>query len=683
MKNRRSKRLALIVLSVCMLMTMIAIGFVVHAVALEGDPTLRVKSFALTLENNVCMDFKVSSTNVSNTSDIQLLVWTGVPTEYKKGTEDYALTSKGAESSGVEVFQYENFAAKQMTEMIYVCAYVEQNGAETYSSPAKFSIAMYAYLKRNASNPDAQLVELLNSMLEYGAMSQKYFNYNLDFLATDELCQVTVVNGKLSDGFTKGWYKKGTTTVLTAEDTLDGVPFLYWANSAGAQVSTDLTCTVTISKTAETYTAVYGEADAPVEPLIYLLLDNDTYSVQANQEAELPSAIAIPATYEGKAVTMIADKAFENCASITSIDLPYGIKAIGEKAFSGCSGLSDLSLPETVETIGTRAFYGCTGIAEITIPVSVTDIGTQIFYKASNLHTVYYNASYGSESNPFLNVSHITKVVFGGTYVPSYILKSNTSVKEVEIANSVTYIGSYAFSGCSSLESITIPDSVTSIDGWAFEDCSSLMSVTIGNSVTSIGGGAFAGCNSLTNITIPDSVTNIGGQAFCGCSNLTSITIPDSVTSIDYRAFAVCRSLTSITIPDSVTSIGYMAFEDCSSLTSITIPDSVTSIGDYAFCGCSSLKSITIPDSVTYIGDWAFGYCSSLESITIPDSVTSIGERVFEGCSSLESITIPDSVTSIGNYAFLDCSSLMSVYITDLEAWCNIYFSGSCSNPMC
>ena len=96
----------------------------------------------------------------------------------------------------------------------------------------------------------------------------------------------------------------------------------------------------------------------------------------------------------------------------------------------------------------------------------------------------------------------------------------------------ITSIGTDAFLGCTSLKSINISNSVTSIGNAAFSDCTSLTSINIPNSVTSIGNYAFSNCDSLTSINIPNSVTSIGKFAFVSCSSLTSINIPNSVTSI-------------------------------------------------------------------------------------------------------------------------------------------------------
>ena len=114
--------------------------------------------------------------------------------------------------------------------------------------------------------------------------------------------------------------------------------------------------------------------------------------------------------------------------------------------------------------------------------------------------TVYYNSTYYSSENPFMNIPSVKKIVFGGTKVPNSICK-----------------------GMNALESVLIENSVTSIGDYAFYNCRSLTSVEIGDSVTSIGSLAFCHCSSLTSVEIPDSVTSIGNSAFGGCSSLTSV----------------------------------------------------------------------------------------------------------------------------------------------------------------
>ena len=159
----------------------------------------------------------------------------------------------------------------------------------------------------------------------------------------------------------------------------------------------------------------------------------------------------------------------------------------------------------------------------------------------------------------------------------------------------VVRIGEYAFS--SSLKSIQIPNSVTSIGDFAFARCTDLTGIRIPNSVTSIGEYAFSGCTKLTAIEIPNSVKTIGNSAFSRCP-LTSITVDkdnSSYTAIDNVLYSkdmstLLKSATNksekFAIPNSVTKISNHAFENCDKLTAIEIPNSVTSIGDYAFNKC-------------------------------------------------------------------------------------------------
>lgn len=269
-----------------------------------------------------------------------------------------------------------------------------------------------------------------------------------------------------------------------------------------------------------------------------------------NGNIHIPETI----TYDGKTfrVTGIGDRAFRDCASLTSVIMPNSILNIGNEAFLGCSGLTSITIPNEVTSIGDKSFAGCSGLTSIIIPNSVTSIGDQAFVDCSGLASITVengNTTYDSRDNCNAIIETENQVMLAGcknTVIPNGII----SIYE-------------AFCGCSDLTSITIPNSVTSIGTIAFMNCSGLTSITIPNSVTNFGVYSFSGCTGLTSITIPNSVTEIDFHVFRDCSGLTTINIGKNVTSIGLYVFAGCRNLNHVyCYAEKVPSIDNTTFQD-------------------------------------------------------------------------------------------------------------------------
>lgn len=319
---------------------------------------------------------------------------------------------------------------------------------------------------------------------------------------------------------------------------------------------------------------------------------------------------------------VIAESAFEDCSSLTSVIIPDSVKHIDNYAFRGCSSLTSVTIPNNVMKICTCAFKDCTSLAEITIPNSVNEIESYAFY-----NTAYYNKESNWKDDKL--------------YIGKHLIDDKNASYENEIFHYYTYPdGTAEITGYTGNDKkLVIPSEIngikiTEICSYAFRDCTSLTNVTIPNSVTYIGEGAFYECTSLESITIPDSVTSIGMVAFYNTAyynkesnwengvlyidnhlieaknNMISrtYTVKKGTKSIAGSAFSGSDSLTSVIMPEGVKGIGLGAFQDCEALTSITIPKSVAELNYCAFEGCTSLIDVTILADDIEMYDCGLGY---------------------------------------------------------------------------
>ena len=84
-------------------------------------------------------------------------------------------------------------------------------------------------------------------------------------------------------------------------------------------------------------------------------------------------------------VTNIGFAAFNNCTSLTSIEIPNSVTSIGERAFDNCTSLTSIEIPNSVTSIGNYAFYNCGSLTKITcLATTPSVIGSKTF--------TYYNA---------------------------------------------------------------------------------------------------------------------------------------------------------------------------------------------------------------------------------------------------------------------------------------------------
>ena len=323
--------------------------FTITAGAATPTPELSIDYCNLSFQNNVCIKYAVKS----NVSDVKVLIWTEPQKEYVVGTHNDEITDFYSETiNGVsyKIFDYTKLYAKQMTDVVYACAYVEVDDVDYYSNVNKYSILQYAYNKlgkTGTASTDVELQEMLTHMLEYGAGAQKYLNdYKVDRLATDNWYQVKLTAGALDDGCMHGLYLPGDKVTMTAP-TKDayGASFTYWEDSKGNVVGTSATYELTVGNKNETYSPIYVKSSSGLE--FDSNGDGTCYVVGMGDCTDVE--LVIPAVSpDGDTVIGIDSSAFAG-EPIISISLPITIEEIGRRAFNNCTDLTDVYYDGTEE----------------------------------------------------------------------------------------------------------------------------------------------------------------------------------------------------------------------------------------------------------------------------------------------------------------------------------------------
>ena len=407
------------------------------------------------------------------------------------------------------------------------------------------------------------------------------------------------------------------------------------------------------------------------EGLDFYPLTDGTYSVKVGTAIYLEDII-IPPTYQGKAVTIIAEEGFKDCDKLVNLTISDNITKIEENAFKDCSALKNITFGRNVKTFYQNIFDGCTTLTSISV--------NEFNHTFSSQDGILYNKNFKCIAYVPLAISGKITLSDAITEITAEQFANRKNITAINIPNGVESIGRKAFENCSSLVNLSIPNSLTNIEQDALDGCENLdyynydNCMYLGNETNPYIILCHAKSRDINYCTIHNGTKFIWNCAFNFCRNLTSIIIPDSITHIGTAAFRECKNLTSITIPNSVTTIGQDAFYYCDGLITATIGDHVEKIDNSAFAYCKNLKNITI-GGVKIIDIYAFENCINLENVTIYNDLISIEKQAFLNCSNLTNISIPDSTKSVEIYAFANCNQL------EYNEFDNGYYLGNNNNP--
>ena len=206
------------------------------------------------------------------------------------------------------------------------------------------------------------------------------------------------------------------------------------------------------------------------------------------------------------------------------------------------------------------------------------------------------------------------KLPDGLEIIGKYAFGYNFDLKSIYMPNSVKYIGDGAFIQ-SGLASIDLPLGLEVINGNTFRH-SSIRTVNIPESVKSIGIWAFSDCDNLVSINLPDSLESIESAAFAYCDSLMYVNFPESLKKIGDNSFFQCSRLSSVEFPSNIESIGRYAFADCG-FKELILPSDLVFIGDNAFNNCNDLSSVVFLSNALDIHGSAFMHCKNIKEVFI------------------------------------------------------------------
>lgn len=333
--------------------------------------------------------------------------------------------------------------------------------------------------------------------------------------------------------------------------------------------------------------------------------------------------IVIPATYSidenGKLISGTA----------------YEIKTIGTHCFANNNLIESVYIPDTIISIEERAFYNCANLTTINITQNIKSIGKDVFESCPKLNTITKNGKSGLIIEENENLSSFT--------IPNTITKLEdnsfanwTNLSSISIGTNINYIGNNAFAHCNNLSQASIDSSLNYLGENAFSDCEKLTSLTTSDNSNCI---SFAPNQSLSSFVVPLSVTSIQDEFFYGWKQLKELNIHETITSLG-MIFKDNESLTKLTCgSNNILSLFYHRpnYEAKIESEKMYIVTHKPYSGSYTY-------NYYIPNTLTEIHllGTVESHClynmKSIQKVHIPSTVTNFGTGAFAGCSGLTNV---------------------------------------------
>lgn len=171
-------------------------------------------------------------------------------------------------------------------------------------------------------------------------------------------------------------------------------------------------------------------ASSPVEDFSYEF-KNGEVTITGYTGTDLE--IVIPEIIEERPVTVIGEKAFQEY-DMTSVIIPNTITLIEERAFDDCKQLDKIDIPDSVTEISYWAFCGCENLKEVNLGSGIKSIEQGAFVSCDSLKSIHIPE----------NVEKLYDVRFGistnGDFDFTIYGKSGSAAETYAKENDITFI---------------------------------------------------------------------------------------------------------------------------------------------------------------------------------------------------------------------------------------------------
>lgn len=346
----------------------------------------------------------------------------------------------------------------------------------------------------------------------------------------------------------------------------------------------------------------------------YTLKADNTYAITARDRAAL--VLYIPAEYNGKKVTEIADGAFSGMSEVTKVD------------FSDAVNLTE---------IGSSAFYACTALGEVVGDENLTKlakVGSDAFYG-----TAWMNGKSSGEGD----------VTIGNVLV-RYMGEDTAAIDLGD--TEYKYIAEYALSGYKNVTTIALPSTIVRIDDNTLGIASLKIVETAAADIEYIGRKAFE-----SSVMISGQNGHIViGNVFYLADNAKAatdggvVTIPAGVTVIAPGAFAQCAAVKELKFDggeDNIAYVGARAFNG--SGIEAADEDGFIIVNGILASYTGRAETVVVPDEVRVVAPYAFGRGVKNIVFRSNSQLIAIEDNAFTNAADLEKIAIYKTGATVGS----------------------------------